>query len=264
MPAVEIEKVSGLYGPGTYWAWAMSMISAAITLHKQRSNNERLLLPPDLMAASIYPLVSFIDMVQRTNGNDIHWAQDFQAQAAFHVVYTTSWYTGIFVLATSSKIWTIFMHCALSALFNSVVIFNLLGGVLDRTKGDVGEGKILFIISSSLVASYGLCFFIPWVHRRRFRSTDQPEFIFLFLAFTFVHALIAGVGLLPRSFSPRTGSSIVDLDQAVSLATAIFLLSYQWKLWTLIPLIPQYIASIFPISPRAPVENEDIEMADTH
>jgi hypothetical protein len=253
MPEIDINKVSGLYGPGTYWAWILSMLSAAITLHKEHSNQEGS-VPPDLIAASIYPLVAFIDMARRTNRNDIHWAQDFQAQAAFHVVYATSWCTAIFSLCTSSKFWILFMHVTLSALLNSVIMFNVLGGVLSRIE-DEGDSKMTLVLSSGLAVSQGLSLFIYWAHRRRFRLSGQPDFIVAVLAFTLVHTFLARVELLPQSFSPRTGANISDLDQAASLATAIILLSYQWR------LIPRYVASIFTNLRRTFVENEAVMLS---
>jgi hypothetical protein len=112
----DLEEFSGLYGPGPYYAWLLAMLSAVCTQY-YRSEEQRRLFSADLLSASAYIVVSITDMVRRDgqqNGVD-----DFQAQAAFHVVYVASWCSFIFSLFTRSNIWVNFLYGTSTVLFTS-------------------------------------------------------------------------------------------------------------------------------------------------
>ncbi|PVF96234.1 hypothetical protein CPB86DRAFT_787120 [Serendipita vermifera] len=222
-----LEEVSGLYGPGTYYAWLLAMLSAALTQY-YRPIEERRLFSADLISAFAYIIVSIVDMSRRdAQPNGVN---DLQALAAFHIVYVASWFSFIFCFLTRSNSWL-----NLSYTTSTILVLWLLGISLKACRSNdlhcLGLGIFVSVVSPiTWVETWGRIQFINF--RSLMFSASVP--------FLVAHILIPNFGHHPRSLAPRTSSSILELDQGVALATMIMVLSYQWEIWNAIPFLLRY------------------------
>ncbi|PVF95949.1 hypothetical protein CPB86DRAFT_787506 [Serendipita vermifera] len=194
------EQVSGFYGPGTYIAWLLSMLSGAIASPQGKRPSM------EILSASMYAAISAMDVMIRGRNDD------FQARAAFHIVYVASCCSLVLVLVTLAKVWASFLHCTLVTLLS----YMLVDIYVQLWRLSMGLSLFCWIIGIGYLLLIGLL------------HLDHGFSHVIFLSL-FTHAIVAFRGHRPSSFFPATSSKLSDLDQAATLATAVIMIIYQWK-----------------------------------
>ncbi|PVF91633.1 hypothetical protein CPB86DRAFT_820336 [Serendipita vermifera] len=77
-----IESASGFYGPGTYWAWILTTLSAMLNTMLPYQNKA---ISLDLIGSSLYALTSMADFQLQVCLECKHQS-DFQAKASLQIV----------------------------------------------------------------------------------------------------------------------------------------------------------------------------------
>jgi hypothetical protein len=207
-----IDGVSGFYGPGAYGAWVLSMISAICGAYSEYSEGKAGPVSADLIAVSVGVLVAIVDLQLRLCYTCGVGLDDFQALAALHVLIIAPFFLAIISGLSMKRYWMVLFL---------VVIIQLLVGVPTALVG--GSEKLFKWVVILLINM--LCL-------------GAPAIYFLFsshaLAFVLIYmGTYSGARLFPETLVPQTGSKISDMDQVVTLATAIVALAVQWKIWRL-------------------------------
>ncbi|PVF91538.1 hypothetical protein CPB86DRAFT_316763 [Serendipita vermifera] len=90
-PCLTLGSVSGFYGPGAYWGWILTILSAMVDME---SKDEEDGISPDFVAACLYTLVAMVDVQFRLDITQ-NAKKDLQLQAALHIVYAGLVYSSI-------------------------------------------------------------------------------------------------------------------------------------------------------------------------
>ncbi|PVF91537.1 hypothetical protein CPB86DRAFT_316762 [Serendipita vermifera] len=230
-PCLTPESVSGFYGPGAYWGWILTILSAIADMVLSNEDDG---ISPDFVAACLYTLVAMVDTQFRLNITR-HIKNELQLQAGLHVIYVAWLCSSLafvlgqyiyesshdvisFVIATLSgpwkfRLWAPFM---LLTTMHTLTIGHTVVGVTPET----------FAIDAAVLAYTAMIFFATgW-----FIKLVLWPFLFCFLVYEGGKPVRRGKYLWPIS-APHTESSILEMDQIASLMTTIVLLSIYWKAW---------------------------------
>jgi hypothetical protein len=220
--ATAIQEVSGLYGPGAYTAWVLCTVSAIIG--SATNDDSSLMLSPDQITSFLYSTGSLYWSychALRYQPEYRDFIQDPSVQAASFVFNVSALLHGIgLVFSTERKreIWRFFVVWDAWLCLTSPISFIDGPSFLMQI---MGLGTSIFSILPTLFPEKPS----PWV------------FSFLLLMpFIALEAtrLQFSDGLI--NFIPKTTSSLTDLDQLITLVTAVVLLVYQWRIWDLRPI----------------------------
>jgi hypothetical protein len=213
-----IEGVSGLYGPGAYSAWVFCTTSAIIGSAVKTGSSK---LSPDQIASFLYSTFS------------MYW---------YHI--RCSWYQ-----QQSSELVQDYSVQAASFVFNISTLFHSLGCIFSTEENN--GAWILFLIWDT---------WILWACPMAFLNGTSEAIHMLIIPIVFMLIFYLKANIRPRPWKlvpflllpfgllevvrcqfsstwifviPKTGSSLTDLDQLVSLVTAIVVTVYEWRLWDL-------------------------------
>jgi hypothetical protein len=215
----DIEAVSGLYGPGTYIAWVLCTISAIIGSATKDPPSRG--LSPDQIASFIYSISTMYwyygrIVWYRPWGLDL--IQDHSVQAASFVLNVSTLFHGLgFILSSERKkkpwlffvVWDAWLACISPMILVDIPSLLLVVTVFPMLQSLVPTFMILFRLS-------------PW-----------KLVLLSLLPFTLLEAVRCQFSTTSLLIMPKTASSLTDLDQFVSLITALILVVYQWRLWNL-------------------------------
>ncbi|PVF92824.1 hypothetical protein CPB86DRAFT_158067 [Serendipita vermifera] len=237
----EAENVSGLYGPGAYWAWVLCTISAVLSSSAKGDSSSR--FSPDQIASFIYSTFSIYSYYIRVawyglNGPAL--LQDQSIQAASFILHISSLFHGlgaIFSIENKRVLWRVFVAWDFWLLWTSPMT--------------TVDSRSLVLIAAVLPIAYCciVCIIViykPWPWK------IGP---FLLLPFILLEAIRTQY-FVAYSFlmSPKTTCKLTDLDQLVSLMSAIVVITYQWGLWKPLTVFQRLRASFR----RSPVRSRSI------
>jgi hypothetical protein len=237
-PYTKMEDVSGFYGPGAYWAWILTIFSAAISTIWR--DEEDYSISIDFVAACLYTLASMGD-VQLRFCSQADIKGDFQAQAALDITYVAFFLTSWIVLF---HIWRLgrresrfhpptpsraqrYKHRVWTAFFFviGVHIMSLGHHLFDIL--DLAQMEPLMILC---LGAFAFAFYLPM-------SLVMRVTLWIYLE------VIIGFRIRTELFSspisaPRTGAKFTDMDQMISFLTTVVILLVQWR-------IPQHTLDLF-------------------
>lgn len=224
-PDVEISSVSGFYGPGTYWAWVICTLSAVVgsTIDTHSSS----VLSTDQIVSYIYSTFSvywcYLRIVRYgLFGPNIF--QDLSVQAASLVLNVSSLFHGlgaVLGISEKKKPWVLFACWDLWLLtFSPAMTANTFS---------------IWLHSSISIVGLVIAFIEP-NYRRSWKVVILLLATFVLLEGTKAHH----PGTYPFSFTPKTTSNLTDMDQMVSLVTAIAVVIYQWQLWNVPGVVQRF------------------------
>ncbi|PVF96232.1 hypothetical protein CPB86DRAFT_827315 [Serendipita vermifera] len=217
-----LEDVSRFYGPGLYCGWLLAMLSTAVRSNARHDKRDIKLLSADLILASAYIMVAVVDMARRVplGGNK---AYDFQAWAASHVVWATFLCSWTFVFFTESwiPVWVLFLYGTVVIRCNHWYI-----GFVNSESSTIEKCILLGVLYSAFTLAL-------W--RSDLSGPMMVGFVIGAVLGNFV--LIVFFGQVLKGFWSLTAAKIWDLDQAISLAVIIIVLSCQWKIWDTFPFV---------------------------
>ncbi|PVF91728.1 hypothetical protein CPB86DRAFT_791837 [Serendipita vermifera] len=238
---LSLESVSGFYGPGAYWAWVLTILSAIVDMV---SSNEGDRISPDFVAACLYTLVAMVDIQFRFKITR-HIDRELQLQAALHIVYTALSVSSLaFVLGQylcerkpfdlyvpperfsgpwKFRIWAPFM---LLTTIQTLSAWHTAFGV--DPESDAKRFAVLLYMSI-------IFFYSNW-----FIKLSVCALLLWYWVYDGVEPVRRGKLLWPTS-APHTGSSILDMDQIAGLVTTVVLLSIYWKPWRPVMRFPVYL-----------------------
>jgi hypothetical protein len=217
--------VSGFYGPGVYWAWILTMVSATInTLMRQKEDSVSM----DFYAVCIYALATMGDLQFRLCKTcDIK--QDLQAQASLQIAF-------VCLLCVS----IIFMLCQL--VFELQEVKGLADALFGPKRFQVWAAFLFIIVAQiaslsnsiskigeSLVVDFVFSLFLSWFAVPPYSYIKPIPGLLLYI---FLDASVRDLRNNPPYFSlspPQSGSSISDIDQILSLLATLTWLAIQWK-----------------------------------
>lgn len=227
-PNLDLSNVSGLYGPGAYWAWVMGTTSALIGAV---SDSEEVVqkfpfVSLDFVISMLYVIATSFDFLRRAYlislGEQLVRA-DVECQAAMHVCYMALPFLIIAITVsnrTLRHIWTA------AYLLGGAYAVPMIWGALDKKPGDY-EYWFEGLYSVWQLLAYAILIPIDQAPPR-VKRIFIPVFLFLHLCI-FEYSERRPRSFAPISFfTPISGSKITDLDQAVSLISAAFALAFQW------------------------------------
>jgi hypothetical protein len=220
-PGPEIDAVSGLYGPGAYIAWVLCTMSAIISSATEKNPSST--LSPDIITSLLYSNVSVYWYHGRffsrwTEGSDI--LQDYSAQTASFVFNVSTLLHGLGYIFNSKRrknLWAVFVVWDVWLSWISPVAFAFLA-----RKSIVIQ---FYFAPMILIITYII---VEYHNPSRWMLVLLP-----LLSFVLLEALRCQFSTARILVIPKTASNLTDLDQFVSLITAIVVLTYQWKLWNL-------------------------------
>jgi hypothetical protein len=231
-PCLTVNSVSRFYGPGVYWAWVLTLVSASVAMIANKRENQ---IPFDFIAACVYTLGAMVDVQFRLyTSPDIK--TDFQSQAALHIIYVALlWSSLSFIIGqwiyemeehdpykwinVLSGPWTLKAW----APFMLVTIIEALS-IMHRTPGPFGEAVVADLGTLVLTA----CFlYMP----------SAPGKLLLRLLLYGLLDVLVGQQQRTESYSwptstPHTGSNILDTDQLIGFTITFILLVIHWKAWS--------------------------------
>jgi hypothetical protein len=226
-PCMTIEDISGFYGPGVYWAWVITTISAMVsTLSADRDK----IVSIDFIGSSLYALASMGDLHLRfcqTCDQQI----EFQLKASLQVISTSSILS--FLTLFIGEFWHKDDNTVFSSgrwqLWKAFLLAPLIQGV--------------FWVSWSIRYSFRLevMFFLflciwgggLWYKLRDHAVWRTARYSYLLLvAHQFGYFDYSKEASLTQpTFTLLSGAKLSDLDQALTLATTILVMMVQWKAW---------------------------------
>jgi hypothetical protein len=228
--SVAIEDISGFYGPGAYWAWVITTISAmASTLSAGRAETVSF----DFIGSSLYTLASLGDLQLRACQN-CDQKIEFQLKASLQVISASSILS--FVTLITGELWHKDNNTVFSSgqwqLWKALILVPLMQGSLwafwwiNHTDYPLSLQPVLFIVSCSIV----------WGLWHMFRGNAFQRTIRYSYALMVAHGLglfdySKGSSFTRPTFSPLSGAKLSDMDQALTLATTTLVMMIQWKPW---------------------------------
>ncbi|PVF94142.1 hypothetical protein CPB86DRAFT_62690 [Serendipita vermifera] len=215
----EVEAVSGLYGPGTYAAWVLCTVSAIISSATASPHSS--ILSSDQVASFIYSRASkywYYGRVLWYSPKDLDLIQDCSIQAASFIFNVSTLLHGfglIFSTEAKRRPWLL------------IVLWDTWLWLFSPMNLSAERSALMHYIAIPVVSAaiVGIAYKIkpaPW--------KLAP---FLLLPFVLLEAPRTQFFITPLLILPKSGSSFTDLDQLVSLITAIAVVIYQWELWNL-------------------------------
>jgi hypothetical protein len=225
-----LESVSGFYGPGAYWAWVLTMVSATI---QSLSGDDNKRISNDFIAACIYTLVAMGD-AQLRMCSDCDLKSDFQAQAALHVTWAT-FICCIIIVPLIQWVCQKNNQRKVDTLngpwrFRSWTAFMIVAIVQISSTYPSKQGFIPMMVTHMGIAMMVAFFILP-----PSTITKPGPGAVLYICCHSIYGKYLPMERIPLPiFAPRTGSSIMDMDQMIGLGTAILFLVLQWKPWRLI------------------------------
>lgn len=235
-PNPDISKVSGFYGPGTYWAWVLGMISVVTgTLFEDNTRRSTLRPSPDFLVCMVYAIASAIHFYQRSYALFLgkhELVQDAEIQATMHILYTA---IPFFAVATAYKAAETQVIWLLAYLLGGGLAMPVIwGGDFRKMEWEKGSSEMRF---QGCYAAWHLIILIIvntlQEHYPRYIKLAPPLILVAHLGILEIGGRRPPSFSFSSSFTPYSGSSLSDMDQATSLASAAILLAYQWKLWRL-------------------------------
>ncbi|PVF95426.1 hypothetical protein CPB86DRAFT_592710 [Serendipita vermifera] len=217
-PSGDIADVSGLYGPGTYWAWVLCTISAIVSSSIKGHSSS--IISPDQIVSFVYSTFSTYGYYIRVvwYGLEGHTLlQDHSAQAAAFVLHMSTLFHALgAIFSTEDK----------EGPWLALVVWDYwLLWISPMMTIDL-HSRLITSIATPIVF---LCFFLVAGAYRSSPWRVAPSSLLLFI---FLEAVRTQY-FVTHSFcvSPKTTYSLTDLDQLVSLASAIAVMIHQWELW---------------------------------
>ncbi|PVF91536.1 hypothetical protein CPB86DRAFT_878461, partial [Serendipita vermifera] len=233
-PCTTLEDVSGYYGPGAYWAWLLTTLSAAAsTLSKADMGS----ISMDFIASSVYVIAAMGDFQFRLClGCDIK--SDFQAQAALHIISVSGLCNFIFLSMGEWKFRGKVDRGPLSSgkwvLWRTLLSFITIESIsrIYWVQEDRDFGP-----SVSVLLLFGLMLLQLYIFRNTTNSWIQralPYWLVCLLLGTCTFKYQRDERLYAWLLSPPpTQAKFSDMDQIVPLAATMLALSAQWKVWTI-------------------------------
>jgi hypothetical protein len=214
-----IEAVSGLYGPGAYIAWTLCTISAIIS--SATHNHPSTMFSPDQIVSFLYSAFStywYYCRVFWYETKSLDFMQNYPVQAGAFVFNVSTLFYGFGITFSVRK--------KRSPWFYFLIWEYWLGAHSPPAR--TGGLRLIPIHLFSFILTMPIGFFVqlPEPHPR----VLIPLFL---LEFALLEAIRCQLSTKWILVIPRAASSITDLDQLVSLITAIVLVAYQWELWNL-------------------------------
>jgi hypothetical protein len=209
----------------------LAMVSATI---QSLSGEVKKRISNDFIAACIYTLVAMGD-AQLRMCSDCDLKNDFQAQAALHVTWVafmchliiipliqlvcqrnTKWVGDILKGPWRLQEWVAFMFVIIVQVSST---FPSSRGFISMvfTHMCIAMMVVFLIVPPSAIAEPG------------------PGVVLYICCYVFYGKHLPMERISLPIYAPHTGSSIKDMDQTISLGTAILFLVLQWKPWHLIP-----------------------------
>ncbi|PVF92823.1 hypothetical protein CPB86DRAFT_158062 [Serendipita vermifera] len=217
-PSGEVENVPGLYGPGAYWAWVLCTISAISSSAAEGHSSS--IVTPDQIISFIYSTSSMYWYYIRAAWYGIEGPallQDHSVQAASFILHISSLFHALGAISSTEDKripWLFFAIWDCWLLWISPMMTVDLRSMLVTTT----ILPILFSGCLTLTIQYqsshrgtALSLLLPFIVLEAVRTRFFADYSFL--------------------MSPRTTYNITDLDQIVSLISAITVIVYQWELW---------------------------------
>jgi hypothetical protein len=233
-PCTTIEDISGFYGPGVYWAWVITTISAMIsTLSADRDK----IVSIDFIGSSLYALASMGDLQLRACQKCTQQIE-FQLKASLQIISTSS------ILSFLTLFIGEFWHKDDSTIFSSgqwqlwkaILLAPLMQGTLwtfwwiNHTETPLLLNLFIFTVVCYLGG-------IMWYMSREdaFRRTMRYGFLIVFAHVLGLFDYSKEPAYTRPTFNPLSGAKLSDMDQALTLATTILVMMVQWKAWRRIP-----------------------------
>jgi hypothetical protein len=215
---MEREGVSGVYGPGAYTAWILCTTSAIISSAAKSSSSK---LSPDQIASFLYSTFSMYWYHIRCSWygrESLDLVQDYSVQAASFVFNVSTLLHSLgCVLSTEEKNgpWIVLL------IWDTWILCTCPMALINRASSAIH----VLIIPIVFI----LIFYI------KAKITPHPWKLvpFLLVPFGLLEAVRCQFSSTRIFIIPKTGSSITDLDQLVSLVTTIVVIVYEWRLWDL-------------------------------
>ncbi|PVF93684.1 hypothetical protein CPB86DRAFT_829135 [Serendipita vermifera] len=236
-PCTLPEDVSRFYGPGVYWAWILTTISAtASAIVHISAQDARKILSNDFMAVCLYALVAMGDVQLRMCATcDIN--SDLQAQAAIHILWV-AFICGLVAFALGQLVYE-FKHGIGTDVLDSSREFRawtafLLAIIAQLASGSFFQESIVLTIVVDWGVSIVLIEFLlapPTVTK-----IVSGSVLYIYPYAVYSEKQSTGSLLWPI-FPPKTASNILDMDQVVILTATIVLLSLQWEIWRIVPKV---------------------------
>lgn len=227
----DISQVSGLYGPGAYGAWLLTIASATINviLESRTPSANPPTFSTHFILSTLYLAVSSIRFYRRALAISFAThllAKDATCQAAMHVCYVAIPFFAVCIVNSKQASRYVWMAAYIGV---GAWALPLIWGDKEYITLDYRELAFQGLFTAwHFIAVYVLDL-IETSHQQ-FKSLFTPGFII-------IHYILLEVGgrrplsLSPRSLTPSTESKLFDLDQLACLLITIITLAYQWKIW---------------------------------
>jgi hypothetical protein len=224
-PCTALHDVSGFYGPGVYWAWILTIISATINTLRRKNEDS---VSIDFYAVCIYALATMADLQFRLCKTcDIK--RDLQAQASLQIAFVSLLCVSvIFMLCqlvfelqeVKRPVYALFgpKRYQVWAAFLFIIIVQIAS--LSNSTSKIGESLVGDFIFSLFLVHFAIP---PYSYFKPIPGL---------LLYIFLDASVRDLRNDPPYFSlspPQSGSSISDIDQILSLLVTLTLLAIQWK-----------------------------------
>jgi hypothetical protein len=225
-PCTTVESISGFYGPGAYWAWILTTISAIASTLSAGGEKE---LSIDFVSSSLYTLVAMGDLQLRACVKcDPQF--DFQVKASLQVISMSS--ILCFLALLVGEIWRKGDNTGPSSgrwqLWKALLFFPFLQAAL----------WVSWIIKHSISVLLGIFMVVcfagggMWLVLQENVAWRIIRHSYLCLI---AHMLAAfqwsdQTSLLTRpTLIPLSGAKLSDMDQVLTLVAAILVMIVQWK-----------------------------------
>lgn len=224
------ENVSGFYGPGAFWAWVLTSISA---IFKTFAADRKIIASVDFIGSFLYALAAMGDWQLRICPDCLEDDSDLQLKASLQIVGVSNLFCFLALVLGESYYDEMVLssnHWQLWKAFLLAHYFQLTLWVSQLIRNNIFEALMISI-----------CFFFSmgrlWTAARENGFVRCIRYYCVALPiFSYVRGLgpAGRLSALPLS-PPLSGAKLSDMDQALTLVTAILILTAQWKAWRCIP-----------------------------
>jgi hypothetical protein len=226
-PCTTVESISGFYGPGAYWAWILTTISAiASTLSAGGEKDFSI----DFVGSSLYVLAAMGDLQLRACLKcDPQF--DFQVKASLQVISMSSI---LCLLALSTgEFWRKGDSTGPSRrwqLWQALLFFPFLQAALWIAwimKHSISVTLVIFMVVCFAGGGMWLV-----LEENVYWRTIRHGYLCLVAHMLAVFEWSDQVSLLTRpTLIPLSGAKLSDMDQVLTLMATLLVMMVQWKVW---------------------------------
>lgn len=225
-----VENVSGLYGPGAYWAWILTTISAMFTTF---SADQDKIVSIDFIGSFLYALAAIGDLQLRVCLECHADNRDLQYKASLHIMGVSNLFCLLALVLGELRYSTTVLASYQWQLWKAFQLAPYFQVTLWLYWVATGNISWTLVFSTFHISPLG------WL-RTSNRGDGGLRCIRYGYISVFILSCVTGqepVGKLSGLpfFPPLSGAKLSDMDQALTLVTAILALTVQWKAWRCIP-----------------------------